>query len=1718
MFRLIVALSFFFYGSVLFAQSYGNEWIDYGQSYYRFPIAEKGIYRISYQALSTSGVPVSSISPDQFQIFAKEKEVPLYIEDGGDNSFDAGDYIEFYAQGNDGWLDSILYDTPQDIGNPGYSLYNDTLFYFLTWNVSSANTSRYVVETSTDFSNYAPSDYFWDEASINYNSRYYGGFSVSDTYSSYFSSGEGWGGPNYNGANNYTHTFQLQTISPYSASGAPNAEFHGKSNANSNSSYTGQGNHHLRWEIGSNNTLLYDEIFIGFRQTVVSESFSTSELNDGNTNIFFKIIGDQGATTDFQSLSYVSIKYPRTGDMNNLDFLDIQLENSSNQSKIRLDLTNSGLINPVSYVHGGDSPRKIPFVEDNGTWQGLIPNSISLNEQFLIVQNENDIQNINSLNPVNGNGSFVNYATQNLENAYLLFFNKVMESSASDYAAYRSSSQGGNHNVVLCEINDAWMQFGGGIPKHALSIRRLANFIYDQATEKPVALFLAGKGISEASDPNTNASSTPRKNAVVNAENLVPSYGYPSSDICLTGKWNGSASLTPAIPTGRIAANNDAVLRAYLSKMKSYEAAQNQSSVYSKPAKEWQKKILHFGGGANNFEQTLFRNYLNNMKFLIEGPNFGGNVSSYFKQTSNPFNPVLTSEVDDFLEAGVSLMTFFGHATADGFDQSIDDPEDWDNFGKYPMVIGNGCYTGDIFKRNNNSTSEDFVLIENLGAIGFLATTKLGFSSSLNAYSNQLYRQMSPDKYGFSIGEQIQSTISNLSSSGTVSLILEATIAQMTLHGDPALKLNWHTQPEIDLTSEDVWFTPNNIDLNTDSIYIHISLTNLGRSITDTFSLNVVRDFPNAVFDSTYIRQIYGLDYKDTVVIGMPLQSDIGVGLNSFDIEVDLPSFVSEQYDEFGNNQITKNFFIDIDGILPVLPYDYAVVPGDSVVLKASTINPVANFNTYRFEIDTTDQFNSPFHRYALKSGLGGVHEVFPNEWSLSSSGSLSPLVLTDSTVYFWRVSVDSTTFKWSEHSFQYIPGKEGWGQDHFFQFKNGSFSGIDYNRSLRERDFLPQNALISCDVYDNANSANEYTETLWRLNGQVAEYNMCTTTPSIHVAVIDPATMSPWGTFNNGINADKQFGNVNNGAACRNRVEYFFIFRQNSGAQLAALQNMLENEVPDGHYILVYTSRFAQFNNWQNLQPSLFNTFDQMGSDSIIPGQDNRAFIFMTRKGDTTATEEVIAQNQDQFITLTAAIEGLSNQGIETSTIVGPAAEWKTIYWKQDPLETNSNDFTLLTMRGLDINQNVLLEIDTVFTSNDSILNLNNLIPASQYPFIQLEATYSDSTLLTPAQVDRWHVLYETLPEAAIDGTGGYAFLPDDVDSLREGVEKTFTVDVRNISHLDMDSLLVHYWITDENQVVHPVPYARQDSLRSGGVLRDTVRFSTEGLAGINTLWMEVNPYVNGPQNQFKDQPELAHFNNLLQIPFNIERDDINPILDVTFDGAHILNGDIVNPRAEVVMTLKDDNPFLLMSEDADTSNFGIFLTNPSGIQQRIPFLDAQGNQVMQWIPADESNLKFKIIYNAEFEESGTYELLVQGSDNSGNLSGNLEYKIQFEVILESTITHIMNYPNPFSTSTRFVFTLTGAQVPDDMTIQIMTVTGRVVREITIDEIGPIRIGRNITEYAWDGRDEFGDPLANGVYVYRVKARIDGETIKHRESGADQHFERNWGKMYLMR
>jgi hypothetical protein len=1698
-----------------FAQSYGNEWINYNQNYYRFEVINSGLHRIDHDALVNAGIPVSSFNSSNIQLFGREQEVPVFINDGGDNVLDPGDYILFYANGNDGWIDSLLYLDPATIANPAYSLYNDTINYFFTWNSSTTNL-RYQLESDVNFSAYSSiSPYINFLVAQNHNNQYQDGVKNSLVSGTFYTAGKGWSASRVNGVGNHTSNLSLSTPNPYTGPGAPSAFFQGLSVSASDASFTGTGNHHLQWTIGSSQTILLDTIFTGYKHINCSESISSTLLSNGTTPIQWKIIDDQDAATDFQAYSYYSIRYPRLPNFGNATSFSFSIPNDP-QGKIRLDASNVGGGTRMLFVTG-DIPRLIPFEDNGGVISALIPNSTNGVEQNIHFQTLETAIPITTLTPVNGSGTFVNYMNHpnGLDDLLIFIHHETLSAAATNYAAYRESVPGGSYNVLNANVEDLYWQFGGGVEKHIIAIRRFSKYLYDNSTLKPLGLFILGKGIREA-DYNSLTSDGPgtRKSPTRFAQSLIPSFGHPSSDVAITSGMISGHSWVPLMPTGRISARTNSELQDYLNKVIAFEAQQNPFDIYDSPNKDWQKQVIHFAGGSDIGQQNQFQSYMNNMATKIEGDLFGGNVTNVFNTSSDPLNPAALNDVTDRIAEGVSLMSYFGHAspTNSGFEINLDEPANWGNYGKYPLMLVNSCYNGNIFQLGN-SKSEDFVQIADLGAIGYIASVAVGVDVYLNIYSQKFYEYLSKLSYGANLGTLMKNTIEQLEvQSGLNNLYMESTCTQMVLNGDPMLHLNPHERPEIELLPEYVTFSPSEFDLSVDSITVSVNLKNLGRSVTDTFTLELTRSFPGGMIDSVYTKQVAGLDYTKLIEFKMPLQANIGVGINQITVRADLPSFIQEQYDEVGNNQITKNLIIDIDGIVPVIPYEFAVVPLDSVTVKASTINPIADFNTYRFEIDTTDLFNSPEHRFAIISGLGGVKEVHPSQWLSAGSGMSDPLVCEDSMVYFWRVAVDSTVHQWRESSFQYITGKEGWGQDHFFQFKKNAFNAIDYDRPTRTRQFGPFTKTIECFNKTYFNPFIRYD-----IDGQMQEYSMCIMGPAIHVVVIDPLTLTPWETFCNGQNPQNSFGNLNDNCTCRPRPEKYFIFRQNTLDQLQAFQNMIENEVPDGHYLLIYTPMTTVFNDWDALLPSVYDVFADLGSTEIQTGHVNEPFIFFCKKGDPTSVEELFSNGLTDF-DLSADLIGADYIGIETSTLIGPASNWGNVYWKQDPIATDvtPNDSTVLRIRAYDITGALQQTIDTLFTANDSILNLNTVINAQSMPYLRLEAYYVDSISNTPSQIDRWHVLYDPLPEAAIDGTTAYTWsLTSDTVDVGQTID--FAVDIKNIFTVDMDSLLVSYWIEDANQIMHPVNYPRQDSLRVGETLRDTVTIPTAGLSGLNSLWVEVNPYVNGSL-YITDQPEQQHFNNILQVPFYVRPDDRNPILDVTFDGQHILNGDIVNPYSEVLITLKDDNEFLIMDNVADTALFGVYLTDPSGVQRKISFTDGVGNTIMQWIPAEPQHKRFKIIWPTDFKMNGKYTLFVQGTDKSGNLSGDLEYRVSFEVIHESTITHMMNYPNPFSTSTRFVFTLTGSEVPEDIIIQIMTVSGRVVREITEDQLGTIRIGRNITEYAWDGRDEFGDPLANGVYLYQVKARINGEDIEHRESGADEYFKKNFGKMYLMR
>mgnify|MGYP000845254749 FL=1 len=122
-----------------------------------------------------------------------------------------------------------------------------------------------------------------------------------------------------------------------------------------------------------------------------------------------------------------------------------------------------------------------------------------------------------------------------------------------------------------------------------------------------------------------------------------------------------------------------------------------------------------------------------------------------------------------------------------------------------------------------------------------------------------------------------------------------------------------------------------------------------------------------------------------------------------------------------------------------------------------------------------------------------------------------------------------------------------------------------------------------------------------------------------------------------------------------------------------------------------------------------------------------------------------------------------------------------------------------------------------------------------------------------------------------------------------------------------------------------------------------------------------------------------------------------------------------------------------------------------------------------------------------------GPHTLTVRAWDVLNNVStASLDFIVSDDSRLE--LRNVFNYPNPTTGPTRFVFEHNQpAGTPARVQLRIYTLAGRPVR--TLDGIETLPTGvlpANLVMIPWDGRDEDRDPLATGIYLYRLRVEIE--------------------------
>ncbi|MGB3616637.1 MAG: C25 family cysteine peptidase, partial [Catalinimonas sp.] len=1257
------------------------------------------------------------------------------------------------------------------------------------------------------------------------------------------------------------------------------------------------------------------------------------------------------------------------------------------------------------------------------------------------------------------------------------------------YAAHRASPVGGGHDTLIITTDELYDHFSYG-EETPLAIRNLVRALYDPV--RPRFVFLVGKGVEI----------TQRRRGGYDDLHLVPTYGAPVSDAIYGMGLVDTSYYTPGVQVGRLAARNAQQVVDYLDKV--IEHDQLPYDVL------WRKRALMLSGGITSSELRVFRTYVEAYASTAARPLFGAETIVRSKSTSNVID---TINVVPDVNQGVSIMTAFGHASPNGgdidFGYASSPVLNYRNEGRYPLLVMNGCFSGNIFTLGGATISEDWVLTPDKGSIGFLAHVFLGLPFQLHRFTEAFYQTAFADSayWGAPLGiMRREVTRRYVDGQDFLSIGDQTTLEQLCLHGDPALRLFGPDRPDYALDESSLFlrsFDGGLVTAATDSFQIGVVARNYGRAVVDTLQVGARRrvggreqELPARTYDAPW--------REDTLFFTVVNGGDLVAGNNQIEITLDAPDAIAE-LDE-ANNSAVLEVFLPAGSVSGLFPNNYGIVSEAPARLMALSADVRAQERGFVFESDTVPTFDSPRRR---RSPV--IRAMRTVDWELPIES------VPDSTVIYWRVRyaevIDPQDTIWSTRSFTWIPGSpEGWTQRHPGQWRENEQRQVRLDPITDRWRFDEVSLNVSVQVVgDKVPNRRALTQlsigTAPQLNlnlavGPRSDNSSANIGNIISAVVFDQNTLRPylaplsrplpltWHRYGRNPGVITYFANRNN-------------INLTTGVEVDLAPYL--DTIAEGDYVLLFTEGTVNYNdnnspfneevraalagigvdlaNFSNLQTG--EPWIVLGRKGADPGEAIEVYA----KTDSVLDGELVPADSQQ-ISRTFRLVGQFAEGSVTSPRVGPARTWGDL--RYSVATPDASDAFELELYGESLEGE-----QTLLQTNPPVPFVLDEVSAETYPYLRLRVWLRDSVAKTPPRPEQWLVRYEAAPEGIIlaDGT-------DDVPDVPEGEPVTFRFAFENISQQNfVDSLPVELRLLNVESNTTTTERRRVAPLAAGDTARLSYTVDTRGRRGENRLQVFFNPY---------EVPEQYYENNALEVSFGVVPDRTPPVLDVAFDGRRILDGEIVSPTPVITVRLKDENTFLIRE---DPEGIRLFLRAPDAPEfQAIETTDPR----LTWTPAGESN-DFRLTYRPDALPDGIYTLRVQGNDVSGNPAGRA-YEISFEVINASTITHFYPYPNPFTTHTRFVFTLTGRRVPDNFKVQIMTISGKVVREIFKEELGMLRIGNNVTDFTWDGTDAYGDRLANGVYLYRVvMSDADGD-FEHRATAADRAFKRGWGKLYILR
>lgn len=1673
-----------------------NYWYDSNKDYYKIFLKNKGVYRLTYTELISNGVPLGSGTPiENLELYNDGEFVAIDIVDSNsDQIFNSGDYLQFVG----------FPPTPTPYSN--FNIYNNTNVYWFSYQGSGNSDAIYnyingtpgiynktyavtkeVVHYERDSLferlGYAPDDnrdyWYWGKATAQ-NGQALRGF---EKFFTPFDN-------RHPDSNYVTLRTQLHGIT--------NSQFC----ITDHKAYielTNQPLGHIIWD---------GQRIATFEKKFYISNDSIKIYPTGNRfNVWVR--GDicQNVFSDEIRVNWFEFEYWRVNrtEPNHFSFT------SPDEGIVRFWLINWQRNNMKVYIPSKNKLIYNPKITNDQYNSVLFVDTTNVGEEYFTVADDYFL----TVDSIRQDQSSSLRSAGN-EADYIIITHPDFISVAQRLKNIRENdfpdTTISNPKIFIADVEEIYDEFSYGL-LDPYAIREFVKYTVENwSGQLPSYVVLLGDMSYDYR--NLNPSSRP---------NFVPSipyysflYGQAASDnmfVAVVGE-----DIVPDLAIGRLSCESIEEGNILLDKLETYPADDT---------KAWQENVLVLASGLSLEDENLFgfndasldlcQNYV---------VPFGYVCTKVFRFPSKPAHEPFQGEgpkIRAEMNKGAALVNYYGHGGGEQWDLVFtnDDIYLLENGGRLPVVLSVTCYTAHF--DNQNIFGEIFNEVEGKGSIAFYGSSGLTYWSIGKSLNRLLFSELF-NRNNHIMGNAILKSKTLINPSGATG----TQIALLTFLGDPVLKIALPEKPDFMIEQSGISITPKN-PLTEDTVQVKILLNNFGRVFTGDsvfFQLHASSPDTNYLVGSKFIKNF---GQKDSVYIQWIPQKG---GLFELTASINEVDSVMIDEDDHSDNIASEYFVVfNISEPSAVKPMD-----GHSTDVKVhfrfSDIGHYINRElTYFIEIDTTTSFQSPVISSGALEPLDAVVDWYsPN--------------LTQGT-YFWRARIfDGQDYgNWStarSFSIMTTPVSGYFAKDNILETYD--LYNVNYSDSL--------GSLLLNNLPLSPRPSNTTLLDTFLPNPQVPDSLRLTTITTdgtyLYAANLwffmlpfnseGKSAIYRIGTGNNGTMEGEFYGKFSNFYdKVLNTITYhsdghiyvatgtpYQLTRINVSTEFidTVIVNPglidWESALPrsgayyiqsDGEYIYnlaikdssgnkKYTLRILDpSNNWQLVKPDMqltgtsyvgFSDFFVFNEYLYITENFYSNYMRRFRLEDGFFEEEWIAVEPFQayyswtvdkpnnhiyasvyrgsgFTPKFSRFVGnyIDANGRITSSDIGPVKKWKTLNY--DLYKPTSEGSYSVNIEGLNSNSK---NWDTLAVDIPESMTIDT-IDADVYTKLRLQFSLTDTTFgaSDPMELRSMNVDYVPLPEVILL-KDDFVFNPD---SMLQGLPIEMKFKARNIGDTQSDSIKLRFSLTElDANTITTSPFAQKTIFIPPDSVSEELTFT------INTDTLLFNNSMRALVEL--ESREYFSFNNLVEETFYVKRDTTDPLFQITFDGKEILDGDIISAEPVVEIILEDNSPLPL-----DTSYFTL-------VHNNIPLRFS--NEDLNFVYEPYPNSKATITWTPVLPD-GKHTLEVLAKDASGNFFDSTSFRKVFYVFSDPDLTEVYNYPNPFTDETYFTFEVRGVVPPEELRIKVFTVAGRLIREI---DVPPTLLQIGFNQLKWDGRDQDGDEIANGVYFYKVISKHGDE------------------------